>query len=176
MPDDYGADIQKVIDSDGYVYGSWGGHGAHWGTADSSVSLSGCGPEIVEQAIKAGAIVVDTSHMDYAANARLHIGAPMCASKHSYVFTHGAWVSSVGRYADPSWGVLTSVSYVDVRTYASIMAAAGAIVHNFTPTETDLEKGRAYWTARDERCAAYTAEREAKRAAENAALALDSAG
>lgn len=170
MPDDYSADIQRVIDSEGYVYASWGGYGAHWGAEGSSTSLSGCGPEIVEQAIKAGAIVVDTSHMDYAANASAMIGAPLCEGKHWYGFTHGAYVSAIGRYTDPSWGVLTSVSCCDVRTYAAILAAVGAIVHNFTPTEADLAKGREYWSARAARFAAYEAEKEAKRAAENAAL------
>ena len=57
---------------------------------------------------------------------------------------------------------------MDVRTYATIMASAGAIVHNFQPTETDLEKGRGYWSAQTARYAAWKAEKAAVLASEAA--------
>lgn len=183
--DDYSDDLRKVVDSEGYVFSSYGGYGYSYGQpktehgAQVSVRCSMCGPELIPQAIAAGAIVVDTSHLSFSDNAEVICGAPMAVCKYERTLTDpdSGIFGKAGRSTDPDWTGLLSVSYCDIRTYACIAYVKGATLHNTpTPTAEELSKANAYWAASKACSAQYAAEREAKRAAEIAALELDSVG
>jgi len=180
--DDYSDDLRKVVDSEGYVYQSRGGYGYHYGDppdpnygSQSSCSASGCGPELIPQAIASGAVVIDTATISDA-DIWTFIGAPIPENKYHYMRIEGCKYGRATLASDPDWTHTLSVSYCDVRMYAVLAFSLGATLHNTpTPSEEELSKANAYWNAAKARSAQYAAEREAKRAAEIAALELDSA-
>lgn len=181
--DDYSSDLRKVADSEGYVYQSRGGYGYHygdppdpWSGSQSSCSTSGCDPELIPQAIASGAVVIDTTTISDA-DIWTFIGAPIPENKYHYMRVEGCKYGRATLASDSDWTHTLSISYCDVRMYAVLAFSLGATLHNTpTPTAEELSKANAYWAASKARSEQYRLEREAKRAAENAALELDNAG
>ena len=161
---DYGKEIAHILASGGYVSHGRGGYTAHyenigarWKDPESGrtgtqfSSLSGCGPELWDQAVGAGVPCHDTTTIP---DDRIYdvVGFPIPEPSTFDRLEH--------RASDPDWSDALSMSYCDARLYAVLAWTLGAtLAGQPLPSEEEQRKAAAWFAARDVRRAEYERER-----------------
>lgn len=170
MPTNYAKEIEHILASGGYVSHGRGGYSAHyenigarWKDPESGCtgtqysSLSGCGPELWEQAVAAGVPCHDTTTIP---DDRIYdvVGFPIPEP--------GTFDRLEHRASDPDWSGALSMSYCDARLYAVLAWTLGAtLAGQPLPSEEEQRKAAGWFAARDVRRAEYARERDAREAA-----------